>query len=253
MSEEKEEETYEAPPPEPTVTPEPYVEKPPRQMDVDEVTVRAYPKTMLFYPTMLLSLVLAVFTWLAPLNPLFVPILAELFSLLAFIWFIFFLFNLLVVTFEFGKGIVVALILVAVIIIMALGWYFTVTGILVIINPVFFGLVINANSMLAFFIVFAFVLLLAWISTRFYYFRITHNEIIYKKGILGDVERYGTTNVTVYKEIRDIFEFIFFRSGRLTISVPGRKMAIVIDNIPNINLVERKVLSILQRIEIDLG
>ncbi|MFX1564120.1 MAG: hypothetical protein ACFFDP_12520, partial [Promethearchaeota archaeon] len=86
----------------------------------------------------------------------------------------------------------------------------------------------------------------------FYYFRITPNEILYKKGLLGDVERYGTSNVSVHKEIRDLFEYILFLSGRLTITVPGRKLAIVIDNVPRINTVELKIMTLLRRIEIDI-
>jgi hypothetical protein len=42
------------------------------------------------------------------------------------------------------------------------------------------------------------------------------------------------------------------RSGRLTITIPGRKTAIMLDNIPNINTVETKILLLLRRIEVDI-
>jgi hypothetical protein len=55
-----------------------------------------------------------------------------------------------------------------------------------------------------------------------------------------------------YKEIPDIFEYLLLRSGRLTFTIPGRKTTIVMDNVPNINGVEKKVLVLLRRIEVDI-
>lgn len=238
MSTEPEEETPEETP---TKTP---TEKTPEPRAIDEVTIRSYPKTVLFYPTMLVSLILALLEWLLPLP-------TNLLYVIGFVWFIIFTWNLLVLSFEFGKGVVVALFLTIVIIILGAALFFTMTGILPWIHPAIFQLYVNAYSLLAFFLVFGFVILLSWISTRFYYFRVTHNEVIYKKGLLGDVERYATANLTVHKEILDLFEYALFRSGRLTIEVPGRKLAIVIQNVPRINSVERKILHLLGRIEID--
>jgi len=230
------------------------VEERPQKAEVDEVIIRGYPKTVLFYPTMFMSLILAFVAWLAPLNPLLAANLPQVMALLSFVWFIFFAFNFFVVSFEFGKGIVVALILLVVIIILGAALYVSLTGAMIpLINPVLLNLQINANAFLAFFLLFAVVIFISWLSTRFYYFRITPNELIYKKGILGDVERHATTNITVHKEIRDLFEhLLFFFSGRLTIMVPGRKTAIVIDNVPHINRVENLILQVLRRLEIDI-
>jgi hypothetical protein len=173
-------------------------------------------------------------------------------TLLTFIWLVIFFFNLLLVTFDFGKNFIVAIILVIVIAVLAVALYASSTGSLPIFDPSNLGLVINANSMLAFIAIFCLVIFIAWIRTRIYYVKIYHNEIVFKKGILGDVERYGTTNVMFYKEIPDIFEYLLLRSGRLTFTIPGRKNTIVMDNVPNINGVEKKVLLLLRRIEVDI-
>jgi hypothetical protein len=238
-------------PAKPAPEPEPTSELEPEE-ELNEVTLRSFPKTVLFYPTMFFSLTIAIAMLFVYLNPLLWPIADQLFYGLTFAWFVFFIFNFLVVSFEFSKGVVVGLILLIVIAIMGIGFITTLTGVIPWINPAILGLFININSMVAFSLTFGFVILLAWITTRFYYFRITPNEIIYKKGLLGDVERFGTTNIVVHKEIRDIFEFIFLRSGRLTIMIPGRKQAIVIDNVPKINSMEKKILFLLRRIEIDI-
>ena len=237
--------------PESEILPEEPVLKEP-VTEIQEVTVREYPKTVLFYPMLLVSLILGLVTYLLPA---FIPdpgILNSWLFTIAFVWFVLFFFNLLIVTFEFGKSIVVALALILVIIVLVVILVFNLYGYLFVINPSTLRLFISVEAYLAFFVLFVVVIFLAWVKTRMYYFKITPNEIIYKKGIMGDVERYGTTNVMVHKEIHDLFEFLLMRSGRLTITIPGRKTAIMLDNIPNINSVETKILHLLRRIEVDI-
>ena len=235
--------------------PTPEVEKPtPPTPEVQDVTIRSYPKTVLFYPMAFISIIIAAaiyllaFIYLIPDPNLY----WRLVYTQTFIWFVLFLFNLLLVTFDFGKNIIVAIAMIIVITILALALYVTGTGVFPFIDPSFLGLYVNINSMFPFFIVFLFVIFIAWIRARIYYFRVTSNEIIYKKGILGDVERFGTTNVMLHKEINDIFEYLLLRSGRLTFTIPGRKTTVVLDTVPNINKVELKILTLLRRIEVDL-
>ena len=221
--------------------------------EIQDVTVREYPKTVLFYPMVLISLILGLLVFVIPVIFIADPVLAQsLLYTVTFIWFVLFFFNLLVVTFEFGKSIVVALALILVIIVLIIALVFTLYGYVFVLNPSTLRLFMSVEAYLGFFVVFVFVIFLSWIKTRMYYFKITPNEIIYKKGIMGDVERYGTSNVMVHKEIRDLFEFFLLRSGRLTITVPGRKTAILLDNIPNINSVEKDILYLLRRIEVDI-
>ncbi len=42
--------------------------------------------------------------------------------------------------------------------------------------------------MLEFILIFVLVIFIAWLRTRIYYVKIYHNEIVFKKGILGDVD-----------------------------------------------------------------
>ncbi len=229
------------------------IEKPePPSPEAHPVTVRSYPKTVLFYPMAIMSLVIG--SLIVGLQ-FFIPdplLYSRMVTLLTFIWLVIFFFNLLLVTFDFGKNFIVAIILVIVIAVLAVALYASSTGSLPFFDPSYLGLVINANSMLAFIVIFCLVIFIAWIRTRIYYVKIFHNEIVFKHGILGDVERYGTTNVMFYKEIPDIFEYLLLRSGRLTFTIPGRKTTIVMDNVPNINGVEKKVLVLLRRIEVDV-
>jgi hypothetical protein len=229
------------------------VEKPePAIPEIEPITIRSYPKTVHFYPMAIMSLVIGslivAFQFFIP-DPL---LYSRIVTLLTFIWLVIFFFNLLLVTFDFGKNFIVAIILVIVIVVLATALYASSTGTMPIFDPSNLGLVINANSMLAFIAIFCVVIFIAWIRARLYYVKIFQNEIVFKKGILGDVERYGTTNVMFYKEIPDIFEYLLLRSGRLTFTIPGRKTTIVLDNVPNINGVEKEVLVLLRRIEVDV-
>jgi hypothetical protein len=76
---------------------------------------------------------------------------------------------LLLVTFDFGKNFIVAILLVIIIVILGVALYATYTGSIPIFDPANLGLIINANSMLAFILIFGLVILIAWIRTRIYY------------------------------------------------------------------------------------
>ena len=117
--------------------------KAPEPPAIDEVTIRSYQKTVLFYPTMLVSLILAILEWF------FLPY-PNILYLIGFVWFVVFAWNLLVISFEFGKGVVVAIVLTIVILILALALVFATTGLVPWIHPTVFQLYVNPYSLLAF-------------------------------------------------------------------------------------------------------
>ncbi|MFX0168768.1 MAG: hypothetical protein ACFE89_05330 [Candidatus Hodarchaeota archaeon] len=242
------------------ITPEP-TPKPPLPAkpvepteEINEVIIRSYSKIVLFYPMAIISLFVAVFLYItgilyAVVNPTFYQ---QIVNTVTFVWLIIFFFNLLLVTFDFGKNVVIAIISLIIIAILGTVLIYIVSGTVPWINPAILGLSMNLNVQVAFFIIFLIAIFIAWIRAQVYYFKVNPNEIIYKKGILGDVERYGTSNVMFHKEINDIFEFLILRSGQLTFTVPGRKTAIVLTTVPKINSIEHKLLYLLRRIEVDL-
>jgi len=222
--------------------------------EINEVIIRSYPKTVLFYPMALISLIVAMileinFLFFFVANPVLYQ---QILSTVTFVWLMIFFFNLLLVTFDFGKSVVIGLVLVAVIIVLGIAVIFLFSGSIPWINPALLGLQINLNATLGFFLIFLVSIFIAWLRAQFYYFKVTPNEIIFKKGILGDVERYGTSNVMFHKEINDIFEFLILRSGRITFTIAGRKTSIVLDTVPRINSIEEKLLYLLRRIEVDI-
>jgi hypothetical protein len=221
----------------------------------DSITVRSYPKTMLMYPTMLASLIIALIeTLLGPqwyaIDPSPFGLYWQMVWTLGFVWFFIFAWNMYILTFEFSKGVVAVLMALIIIIVLVIALVLAVTGIFIWIPLWQFFIYVDAYLLYWFTGFFLLLFLISWVSTRFFYFRITHNEIVYKKGLLGDSERFGTTDAHVHKEIRDLFEYFLFTSGRLTIIVSGRQYPIVIDNVPRINKVERKILDLLKVIDV---
>ncbi len=222
------------------------------KIDIDSVTVRSYPKTILMYPTMLVSFIIGLLEYF--MTPIWVygsPLYYYWVYTLGFIWFFVFAWNMYILTFEFSKGVVAVLMALVIIIILVIALVYVGLGIFIWIPLADFRLFFDWYILFWFTFFFAILFLISWVSTRFYYFRITHNEIIYKKGLLGDSERWGTTNAHIHKEIRDLFEYFLFTAGRLTIVVSGRQSPIVIDNVPRINRVERKILHLLKVIEVE--
>ena len=56
----------------------------------------------------------------------------------------------------------------------------------------------------------------------------------------------------VRKEITDVFEYLLLGSGRLIIYPSGREQAIVLDNVPRINNVERLVEEMLDSVRVTI-
>ncbi len=207
---------------------------------------------MLMYPTMLVSIIIGLVELFMYIPWSAAGVWDYWRFTLGFIWFFVFAWNLYILTFEFSKGVVALLMALIIIIVLVIALVYVATNgaIFIWIPLADFGLFFEPYILFWFGFFFILLFIIAWVSTRFYYFRVTHNEIVYKKGLLGDSERYGTTDAHVHKEIRDLFEYFLFTSGRLTIIVSGRQTPIIIDNVPRINKVERKILDLLKVLEV---
>ncbi len=89
------------------------------------------------------------------------------------------------------------------------------------------------------------------IKTRFDYWEIKNNELLHHHGLLGDVERWPAPNMRISKEIRDVMEFGLLRAGRLVLVPAGERRALVIDNVPGINRIEREMQAILSTLRVE--
>ena len=178
-------------------------------LEIDEVVVRSYPKAIFFSPLFLCSIIF----WIIQA---FLP---DLNSLLGSIWVIIFFSNLTVVALDFPSYRVLILILGIVIIVLLLiflGLIPTLEEIGTISENLNIGLAAEFYMIMT--IVLGLVFGLIFISSRFDYYRIERNEIIHKKGIFStNVERYPTRGVRIKQSVPDLFEYMMFRAGSLTL------------------------------------
>src|SRR4051794_5116665 len=85
------------------------------------------------------------------------------------------------------------------------------------------------------------------------YWELLSNELIHHHGMLGNLERFPAPGIKLEKEINDVFEFLLLRSGRLVLTVPYENRAIVLDNVPHINRVERFIKEVLGVTEVEIN
>ena len=213
--------------------------------EIERITIRAYPKVIFLYPSMIFAFICAIFVqfdWGARDNwtLAFMVILA---------------FNLCVLSFDFPRTASLTLVFSIVAIVLA--------AILINERSEFFpaladlsgGLkpAANATFYWMFGVIMAIIYLIVWVIHRFIdYWEVLSNEIIHHQGILGGIERLPAPGVRLEKDITDVFEFLLLRSGRLIITPAGQTRTIVMDNVPNINKVEDGVKAILGVTEVSV-
>lgn len=209
------------------------------------VKIWTWPKIIFLYPTLAVALICAVGSLL--------------FENQATVWGSFFLVaffvNLLVMAFDFPRTsslnlflLVIAIILGAVLI----NQRFTFIPQL---QSLMTGFTPRANTQ--FYAIFAgslaFVyLVVLLIDFRFDYWLVRPNEIIHRRGLLGNVSRYPAPGLELQKEITDVFEFLLFGSGRLVIQ-PTKGPAIVLENVFRINDKERRIQALLDAINVEIS
>lgn len=209
------------------------------------VKIWSWPKIVFLYPTFL------------------VAVLAGLGSALwnggASVWGVLFLsvffVNLLVMAFDFPRTAslnlllgVVVLLLVAVLVnqrFVFLPFLRDLTdGIAPQANAQFYGLFAGALAVV--------YLLVLIVDFRFDYWLVQPNELIHRRGILGNVSRYPAPGLELQKEITDVFEFFLFGSGRLVIQ-PTKGPAIVLENVFRVNEKERQIRQLLDAISVEIS
>ncbi len=160
--------------------------------------------------------------------------------------------NLLIMSIDFPRFTVIALVLLFA----SLGFFILWLNVYFELLPPLVAVLENiyaaANSTFYFliatviFINFAIIL-----GTRYLdYWEVLPNEILHNHGPFSDLERFTTWNLKFDKEIPDILEYALLRSGRLVLHIPNERKAIVLDNVLWINSKEEELKRLLSRMEV---
>jgi hypothetical protein len=203
--------------------------------------IRPWPKVVFLYPTFIAATVFCLLSLLSEHGDTTgVKVLGNLFMIV-------FALNLLVFAFDFSriKTLTVAFAIVA--LVLGVGWANTQWGWFAGIKELFLQIDIRMNTQFYGFVsgFLAFVLMLVFLNTRFSYYEINHRELLHHHGYLGDVTRIPTEGLLLHKEIYDLVEFLLLRSGRLIFYPQGKREALVIDNVMNVNKVEEHIKDLL--------
>ena len=73
------------------------------------------------------------------------------------------------------------------------------------------------------------------LTSRFDYYRIERNEVIHKKGIFStNIERFPVRGLRIKKDIPDLFEYLTFRAGSLTL-ILAKGTVVHLNTVLNVN------------------
>lgn len=198
----------------------------------NKLVIRSWPKLIFLWPTLLVSLALAILnqyvpTWDRVWGGVFLGILGI---------------NLTIITFDFPRT--TSLTVLATIIAVGFG--------LVLINQQFHIIApvaqwfavryVSASTEFYwfFFGILAVLFFGMMFTTRFDYWELSANELVHHTGLLGDIERFSTAGLKLNKEITDVFEYILTGSGTIILNIPGNPRPIVMHNVLRIAHVERR-------------
>jgi hypothetical protein len=217
-------------------------EKPTTASHASRVVIRPHSDILYLFPTLFAAIIAGLVVTFVDNDPVKPGLTGLLFLL-------FFFFNLTIVAFNYTRLTSVVIVLLFVIFGLLSALYPAIGVALqdLMKQPLF----MNATFYWVWSIGMALVLLGVFIKARLDYYELKNNELIHRRGLLGDIERWPASNMRVSKEIKDVMEYFLARSGRLVLIPPGETRAIVIDNVIRINHIETEMQRMLSTLHVD--
>jgi hypothetical protein len=216
--------------------------------DIDIVIIRSYPKVIFFYPSVIVAAICCFFAGAFP------PGQSTHAATFGMIFMIVFFFNVFVISFEFRTW--VALLCTMALIALALlayvinqSWNFL---------PALFNFLRQIKIEMSWWFYFSYTVVMLlifgiiWVIRRFYYIEIKSNEVVYRQGLFGDVERHDTRGMKHTKEINDLLELLLLGAGLLVITVPGRREPYIMEHVPWVNRRERDIMHLTSRQSVEI-
>jgi hypothetical protein len=223
----------------------------PPERIAESVIIRPWPKVVFLYPTFVVATIFWFLSWLGVdggEGQLGSRVLGNTFMLVL-------LLNLLVFSFDFSRIKSITIVVGAIAAVLLVLWLNTKMEVVGYLGRLFGGIDIRANTHFYGFLSagLGFLLLVVFINSRFHYYEVNAREILHHHGYLGDVQRWSTEGLEMNKEIYDVVEFLLLRSGRLIFHPATAKKAIVLDNVANVNRIEKSVNDLLSIVAVRLN
>ena len=208
----------------------------------ESVIIRPWPKVVFLYPTFALSTLFFLLSFLG------MGIEAQT---LGNAWMLGFMLNILVFSFDFSRIWSIVLVFAIALLIVLMFWL-DLTGYIgevlgkihITANTAFYGFMSGGIGLL---------LLVVFVNSRFHYYEVNAREILHHHGYLGDVQRWSTEGLEMNKEIYDVAEYALLRSGRLIFNPITSKKAVVLDNVANVNRIEKAINDLLSHVAVRIN
>jgi len=228
----------------------------PEEEYIDRVKIRSYSSMILFLPSFIVSLTLGITQLLLnryrvlPLEDIVVG--PGYMDIIGIIFMIFFSLNLILIAFDFNRA---RSIIIALLIIIVLGGFFLLNAFLGFLENIQLTMRVYLSTQVYFAlaILLFLILIITIIAANTNYYIVEGNELLHRKGILGGIERYPATNMSIVKEYPDIIEWAFFRFGTLILTPPRATKSIILKNVPGIDKKEKAINEILSRLKVDIN
>jgi hypothetical protein len=217
----------------------------------ESVIIRPWPKVVFLYPTFVCATAFFLLSWLGigkGDGGAGSPFLGNTFMLVL-------LLNLLVFSFDFSRIKSITVLVAVIAVVLLILWGDTKVNVTGFLGRVFGAIDIRMNTAFYGFLSggLGFLLALVFVNTRFNYYEVNAREILHHHGYLGDIQRWSTEGLEMNKEIYDVVEFLLLRSGRLIFHPATAKKAIVLDNVANVNGIEKQVNDLLSVVAVRLN
>lgn len=212
----------------------------------------SYPKIVFLYPTLIMSLIAALYTTfgenvLDPTNETASMVNGVFVGVLGL--------NLIVLAFDFPRTTSLTLFFLLAAIVMGLILLFTLKpDWLPVIRDIVYRYhpAANATFYWSLFGILALIYGFMFAQVKFDYWEVRPNELLHHHGALSNLERFSAPNMRIDKEVNDLFEYLLLQSGRLIIHPDKEPRAIILDNVPFISRKEAELTRMLGALQVQV-
>ena len=92
-----------------------------------------------------------------------------------------------------------------------------------------------------------------FVNSKFDYWEVRQNEMLHHHGFLSDLERFPTSSLKIDKEIKDIFEYMLLKSGRMIMNPGPQQRPIILENVFFIDQKEAQITKLLSSMQVQIA
>ncbi len=111
----------------------------------------------------------------------------------------------------------------------------------------------NATFYYCYVIMMGMIYLGVFINSKFDYWEVRQNEMLHHHGFLSDLERFPTSSLKIDKEIKDIFEYMLLKSGRMIMNPGPQQRPIILENVFFIDQKETQITKLLSSMQVQIA